>query len=68
MFTQRIIDKNCYCSRVQHKFFLFTTTKCFISLNRTFICLFKDINLKYDIYIILQLPYFILLKNESCGI
>ena len=34
---------------------------CFISLDRTFIWLFNDINLKF----ILQLPYFILPKNRS---
>ena len=64
MLTERIIVKNVLCSRVQHKLFCFATTKCFISLNRTFIWLFNDINLKY----ILQLPYLILLKNGSCTI
>ena len=56
MLMQRIIVKN-----VLFVFVSFATTKCFISLNRTFIWLFNDINLKY----ILQLPHFILLKNEG---
>ena len=65
MLTQRIIVKNVFlCSRIQHNFFRFATTKCFISLNRTFIWLFNDINLKY----IYQLPYLILLINGSCAI
>ena len=66
MLTQRIFVKkqNFLCLRVQHKFFHFATTKCFISLNRTFIWLFNDINLKC----ILQLSYFILLKNGTCAI
>ena len=65
MLTQRIFVKNVFlCSRVYHKFFRFATTKCFMSLNRTFIWLFNDINLKY----ILKLPYFILLKNGSYAI
>ena len=60
MLTQRM---SVLCLRVQPKLFCFVATQCFMSVNRIYIWLFNDFNLKY----IFQIPYIILQKNGSCA-